>query len=335
MEGSRNRTVPRGPQVRRGWILVWCVLAVFLGVVPARSASGQDGDSRPAGLLTLTATNGLGSEARTRPRRVGPSATRLDHRRLWWGSAVAAAADGAALVALSQLWYADYDHTRFHWHDDLDNWLQQDKLGHLVAAQHIARVAGAYGRWSGLGRRGAAVYGGAASLLFLSQVEVLDGFSVGWGASWADLAANGIGAALGAMQVADPDWEAVTFKWSYSPSPYRDEALSLAGNALKDYDGATFWLVARPADLVVTPAWWPDWLAVAVGHSADGLSRALPGPDSPHRRVWLIAPDLDLLARIAWPRPWMRTAGKVLSFVRLPAPALQLSPRTRVHLVYF
>lgn len=253
--------------------------------------------------------------------------------RFWAGNAVVVAADVAVMTALSRLWYSDYERTRFHWHDDFDNWAQQDKLGHLAASWHLARAFGAFGRWSGLSRRRAGLYGGLMSFAFESQIEVLDGFSEGWGASWADIAFNAAGAAMGGMQAAYPELEVVTLKFSYHRSPYYDEGASLAGNLLKDYDGQSYWLVVRPADLGVSG--WPRWLGLTVGAGADGLARALPTPEQPHRREWYVGPDLDLLRAVAWPRPWMRTAAEVLSFVRLPAPALQLAPGVRVHAFYY
>ncbi len=256
--------------------------------------------------------------------------------RFWWGTGAAMAADAAALVALNRLWYVDYERTRFHWHDDLDNWLQQDKLGHVVTALHVARGLGAYARWSGLDPRRAALYGGGLSLFFLAQIEILDGFSTGWGASWSDITANAVGAGWGALHVADPRSRWVTMKWSYGPSPFREPDAGLAANALKDYDGATFWLVLQPGGGAMAHAGrWPEWLGIAVGHSGDGLVRALPTEADPHRRVFLVAPDIDAVALLEPFGPRWQMVGRVLSFLHLPGPALRLAPDIRFHWFYF
>lgn len=256
--------------------------------------------------------------------------------RFWWGSGAALAADAAALAALDRLWYADYERTRFHWHDDLDNWLQQDKLGHVVTALHVARAWGAYARWSGLDPPRAALYGGGLSLFFLSQIELLDGFSAGWGASVSDIVANAVGAGWGALHVADPRFRVVSMKWSYAPSPNRDRTAGLAANALKDYDGATFWIVVQPGagESAGVPG-WPAWLGLAVGHSGDGLAQALPSVEHPHHRVILLAPDIDAAALLEPLGPGWRLVGRALSFLHLPVPALQFTPGVRFHPIYF
>lgn len=243
--------------------------------------------------------------------------------RFWAGTGVIVGTNAAVMIGLNQLWYADYERGAFRWHNDWPNWRQQDKLGHLAASWHIARGVGAYGRWSGLSPAQAGLYGAAVSVVFQSQIEVLDGFSEAWGASAGDVLFNTIGAVAGGLQVAYPEANAVTLKYSYHRSPNADPSESYAGNMLKDYDGASFWLVARPHELGV--AGWPEWLGISIGHSADGLANALPTPESPHRRVWLIGPDFDFFRTINWPAPWLQRTADVLSFIRIPAPALKIS----------
>lgn len=257
---------------------------------------------------------------------------RFHATRFWVGTGTIVGTDLAVMAGLNQLWYSGYERTGFHWHNDWPNWKQQDKLGHLVTAWHIARVFGAYGTWTGLSPKQAGWYGFGVSALFQTQIEVLDGFSEAWGASWGDLLFNTVGGALGGLQTADPRWEAVTIKYSYHRSPFEDPTENYIGNALKDYDGISYWLVVRPHELGATG--WPQWLGLSLGHSADGLAEALPTAASPHQRVWFVGLDLDVLRTVRWPKPWMGTVAGILSFIRIPAPALEVSPRPRWHWVY-
>ncbi|MBP9795300.1 MAG: hypothetical protein KBD42_04640, partial [Chitinophagales bacterium] len=39
-----------------------------------------------------------------------------------------------ATVALSNYWYKDYPHSKFHLFDDEGEWLQHDKFGHFYTA---------------------------------------------------------------------------------------------------------------------------------------------------------------------------------------------------------
>lgn len=284
----------------------------------------------------------------------GQDSSSFNPSRFWTGVAGFAAADVVTMVGLNSLWYSGHDRTSFHWHggrrwdDDWNTYVQQDKLGHAIVAYHLARVIGEYGLWSGLSRKQAGVFGGAVSAVFQSQIELFDGFSEEYGASRTDILANIVGGAAGAAKVAYPErlsWFAL--KYSYHPSPYYDDDISGAaplrflGNALKDYDGISYWFVVKPSELEF-PGAWPKWLGVSLGYSGSGLAHPVSGldefggPGGPvHRRQVFIAPDLDLTnLREKWPQPFRGIAG-FFSFLRLPAPALQLTPEVRWFWVYY
>ncbi len=287
--------------------------------------------------------------------------------RFWGGLGAAVAVDVPVMYALSTVWYGEDERQSFHWYsnvtppgqpsdirDDgwLDDWstyVQQDKLGHVWATWHLTRAVGAYGRWAGLSDGQAALFGGVVSTLFQTQIEVYDGFSSVYGASRTDLLANVVGGMVGGVQVAFPErtgWFAG--KYSYHRSPYYDEQANLFGNAIKDYDGISFWLSVRPGELLRGRARevWPGWLGLAVGYSGTNLAHpysgwapggeADGGPAFEHRRQLFIGPDLDLIhwAAARAPEPW-RTVLGLFEFLRLPAPALQLTPEVRWYWVFY
>lgn len=347
------------------------VLIVFGGAF-ALTSHAQPTVSRVEGasLEPLRARLGLlpaGVEV-SEPVRV-PTARPFRPKRFWYGLGGAVAIDVPVAYALSQLWYPDSLRTSFHFysdnpnvggaggaHDDgwLDDWhtyVQQDKLGHVWTAWYLARAFGAYGRWSGLSDARVGLFGGVMSTLFQTQIEISDGFSEEYGFSRTDMLANFVGSAIGGLKVAHPerlDWFAA--KYSYHRSPYYDESISnpvlgYLGNAIKDYDGASFWLVFRPEELLPErhAAWWPDWLAISAGYSADGITHAIsgqrerrlgPGPGREHQRVFFIGPDFDFLRRLDVPKPWSIIL-EGLSFIRIPAPALQLTPGLEWHWLYY
>ncbi|MEX1056076.1 MAG: hypothetical protein WED81_08590, partial [Rhodothermales bacterium] len=181
-----------------------------------------------------------------------------------------------------------------------------------------------------------------------SQIEFFDGLSAAYGASRTDILANLIGGAAGGAKVAFPEelsW--ITSKYSYHPSPYYDEeASSVAplrylGNVLKDYDGISYWLVIRPSELDL-PISWPAWLGASVGYGATGLAHPLSGRTESgdsggpvHRRQIFLSPDIDVFASGgSWPQPFRAIAG-ILSFVRFPSPALQVTPEVRWYWIYY
>ncbi|PSQ81551.1 MAG: hypothetical protein BRD46_01925 [Bacteroidetes bacterium QS_8_68_15] len=300
-------------------------------------------------------------------------------QRFWYGVGGAGVLDAVFSVGLASIWYDEAERTGFHfynqsesatgggtvddgWLDDWHTFVQQDKMGHVWTSWHVTHIAGGYGRWAGLSPGESALFGGIVSTVFQTQIEISDGFSKAYGFSRTDALANLVGSAAGGLQVAYPermDW--VAAKYSYNPSPYYGTQttgvdgggpLGYLGNAIKDYDGITYWLTVRPEELLQGRArrLWPDWLAFSAGYGGDGLAHARSGlsyDDSPpdddrpagyapyeHRRAFYLSPDIDLLHSLDLPQPFQAIA-RFFEFVRLPAPALQLAPEVRWRWVFY
>jgi hypothetical protein len=311
------------------------LLPAFLAVLllaPAEGARAQAGAGEAASTGGAAAVVVLAPPADSSVVSFRPG-------RFWVGVSVVAGLDAAALYGFTYLWYRDRASTSFHWVNDWHESVQQDKLGHLVTAWHLARVFGAFGRWSGRSRQQAGLFGGAGATAFQAQIEIFDAFAVAWGASWGDLLANAVGGAAGGLQVAYPDLNWFTVKYSYHRSPYYDDRYPFVGNALKDYDGITYWLVVRPERVLPGAAArrWPDWLALAAGYGGDGLAHpSLSGGAYPeHRRELYLALDLDVAGLSGdLPSPF-REIADALSFLHLPAPALQLTPGVRWYWIFY
>ena len=103
---------------------------------------------------------------------------------------------GITLLGLNQLWYADYERSKFHTINDNSEWYQMDKLGHTFTAYHLGRFGAQTLNWAGVSKKNQLIYGGSLGFMFLTGVEVLDGFSEEWVFSWGDFAANAAGSGL-------------------------------------------------------------------------------------------------------------------------------------------
>jgi len=242
----------------------------------------------------------------------------------------------AALMALNQAWYKDYPRSSFHFHNDLPDWLQQDKLGHMTAAYQLSRISFGTFRWAEADNRRSAWFGAISASAFLTAVEVLDGFSAEWGASVSDAVANKLGAALFLTQQLTWEEQRIIMKYSFSASGLAQYRPSLLGSTLpermlKDYNGQTFWLSVNLSSILFADSWLPDWLNVAIGHGAYGMlgSRSNPifynGSDLPYFercRQWYLAPDIDL-SRIPVQNPWLKALLGGLNFLKMPAPAIE------------
>ena len=100
------------------------------------------------------------------------------------------------LLALNQLWYADYPRQSFHFTNDNNQWLQMDKAGHVMTSYYLGKVGMDLLNWSGVSKKNQLIYGATAGFTFLTAVEVLDGFSSEWGFSWGDVASNALGTGI-------------------------------------------------------------------------------------------------------------------------------------------
>lgn len=253
------------------------------------------------------------------------------HRRLWLAGGLTYT---VSMVALDQLWYKDFPRTSFHTFNDNAQWLQMDKAGHAMAAYHINDAAHRALVGVGSDRKKAAWLGAGVSLLSLTSIEVLDGFSQAWGFSWGDQIANTAGVGLFLGQELLWQEQRIRLKFSYLPSPYADLNPELLGRDwterwLKDYNGQTYWLSVNPGAFGKANTRWPAWLNVAAGYGADGMvtgrGEALdPLSSFAYERVrqYYLSLDVDL-TQIPTNKRWVRILLDAGGLIKIPAPGVQ------------
>ena len=257
---------------------------------------------------------------------------------------------GATMTTLWFLWYADYPRTGFHWINDNSAWLQIDKTGHATTVYVSSGYMYEALRWSGVSNTKATLYGALAGWGFLTTVEIMDGFSEEWGASWGDLIANTGGAALFVSQQLLWKEQRIRLKFSYFPTDYAQYRPDLLGEnhlqrIIKDYNGQTYWLSANIHSFLPSESKFPKWINVAVGYGGKGMLGASSNPDEhngqplPHYnrvRQYYLSMDIDW-TKIKTNSPVLRTVFKVLSFVKLPFPALEYNKENGLvgHWIYF
>ncbi|MFN2394332.1 MAG: DUF2279 domain-containing protein [Bacteroidales bacterium] len=259
-----------------------------------------------------------------------------DPQRLNWVTGAHIAGFSGSLLLLNQAWYSNHPRTSFHFHDDLFDWKQMDKGGHILTAYHLSRFSHYSFTWAGLNNRQSALWGNISGNLFLTTIEILDGFSDGWGASWSDMAANLAGSASFCFQQVYWQEQKITWKYSFSKSglqQYRPDMLgsNLAENMLKDYNGITYWLSFNIHALTGKRKEIPSWFNMAVGYGAHGMlgSRINPGfydgnilPTIKRSRSFYLAPDIDY-ARIRVNSEILESIFTTMNFIKFPAPAIE------------
>lgn len=278
------------------------------------------------------------------------SASEINRQRLLLVSSAHIAGYTGALLVLNHMWYRDFPRSSFHFHDDLAHWKQMDKGGHITAGYHLSRLSYKSFQWAGLENNKAALWGAISGNLFLSTIEILDGFSEQWGASWSDLAANAIGSLTFYGQQVTWQQQRIAWKYSYSQTgieKYRPDLLgaNLAENIIKDYNGLTFWLSFNINSFSPENSFIPDWLNIALGYSGMGMLGSSTNPDfhngialpdyTRYRQLYL-APDIDL-SRIPTSSNTLQQILSVLNFLKFPTPALEYNTHTGLvfHWVFF
>ena len=246
------------------------------------------------------------------------------------------ASGGTALtyLGLAQTWYSDYPRTDFHFKNDNAQWLQMDKAGHVFATYQMSRFGSDLLRWTGLPQEKSIWYGTAFGFAFVSAIEILDGYSAQWGASWGDIAANAGGAALFVGQEALWKEQRIIPKFSFHTTPYASARPNVLGSTLqeqilKDYNGQTYWLSAN-LNAFLPDAGLPTWLNVAVGYGAEGmitgddeLVNTIFFPEKERVRQFYFSLDADL-TRIKTQSHFLKTLFSVVNTVKIPAPTLEI-----------
>ena len=64
-----------------------------------------------------------------------------------------------ALIGLNELWYADYERSKFHTINDNDAWLQMDKFGHAFTSYQLGKHGAQLLNWSGVRKKDQLIYG--------------------------------------------------------------------------------------------------------------------------------------------------------------------------------
>lgn len=274
---------------------------------------------------------------------------------------------GGFSTGLYYAWYRQYDLEGFHFFDDMGEWKQMDKAGHIYTAylQGVLCYKGA--KWTGLSDRKAIWTGIICGSLFQTTIEVMDGFSSEWGFSIGDFGANVLGTSAFALQQHYWGEQRIVLKessWARnhpnsivhsvdgtSTTTLSARADDLFGTGffekyLKDYNNQTYW--ASFNIRAFKPEWEsiPKWLNVAIGYGANGLYGGFENEweidgqryisDTPRYRQWYISLDVDL-DRIETDHAFLNTLLSVFNIIKIPAPALEITSRgeVKLHLLHF
>ena len=286
-----------------------------------------------------------------------PDPGKIFNNRVTLITAINIAGYGGSLFAFNKAWYTNYPHSSFHFFNDNGEWLQVDKTGHGWAAYNTGKASAALWRWTGLSPKKAALIGGISGSVYLTVIEILDGFSSQWGFSWGDMTANIGGSALFTTQELLWKEQRIQFKFSFHRNSYDEPVLvqradQLFGKSwyermLKDYNAQTYWMSAN-LKTFFTKSRLPAWFNVAFGYGADGMFGGFENKwineqgtditryDIRRKRQFFLAPDIDF-TKIKTNKKWLKTVFYFLNAFKCPAPALMMDSKGKfkAYFIYF
>jgi len=252
-----------------------------------------------------------------------------------------------SLVGLNQLWYADYPKSNFQTINDNAEWLQMDKVGHVFSSYHLGSFGANALKWSGVSRKNQLLYGATLGFVFLSSIEIMDGYSSQWGFSYGDFAANAGGTVLYVSQELLWKEQRIVPKFSFHTTVYpsaRPEVLgsSLSEQVFKDYNGQTYWLSGNLHSFFKGSK-IPKWLNFAIGYGAEGMItgndevvNTVFFPEKERTRQFYFSFDADL-TKIKTKSHLLKTIFYVFNTIKIPAPTIEISSSQGIkfHYLYF
>ncbi|TYA72017.1 DUF2279 domain-containing protein [Seonamhaeicola marinus] len=256
-----------------------------------------------------------------------------------------ASLSGLTLIGLNQLWYADFDRSKFHTVNDNEEWLQMDKMGHVFTSYQMGRVGADLLNWSGVRKKDQLIYGATLGFGFLTAVEILDGYSKEWGFSWGDVAANAAGTGLYIGQELLWQEQRIDLKYSFHQTRFAQMnpdklGANLLEQTLKDYNGQTYWLSANLHSFFKESK-IPKWLNFAVGYGAHGMTSGFEDIDNQllttNRRYRQFYFSFDInLNKIKTNSPLLRSIFSIFNMIKMPLPTLEINKKgAAFHLFYY
>ena len=248
---------------------------------------------------------------------------------------------GGSYIYIQNSWWSDQS-TSFHFDDgsDLRYARNIDKGGHFFGGVIVADLFHSNLKWAGMNEKTSYWYGAAMSSFIQLAIEMKDAYAPYWGFSVWDFGTGSIGALV---PVAERCWKPmkyIDFKMSYykrsnrywelgeqqkpwaPPHPYAYQ---------DDYINQTYWLTVYPLkDRNID-------VGLSIGFGLDDTQYL----NSKNTKVGgnneiYIALDYDLKRVLKrWDTPTAKRVKHWLNYIKIPAPAILITPETKFYPIFF
>lgn len=268
----------------------------------------------------------------------------VNKKKLIFVSAGAGALYTVSLVGLDRLWYKNSPQTKFHFFNDNKEWNQLDKCGHFYSSFYLSTIGIDLLKWAGLPQKKAILIDYILGVALLTPIEILDGYSSAYGASWGDEVADAAGDVfvLGQYLL----WKELVLypKFSFHLTHYAHLRPNVLGSTvvermIKDYNGQTYWLSIPIKRWFMKNSKFPEWLSVAFGYSAKGMVYADPVINAQNGyssyRQFFISPDINF-RKLKVKSKAVKTFFYLIDLIHIPLPALEYNKKgIKLHPLYF
>jgi hypothetical protein len=292
-----------------------------------------------AAVLVATLVRAAGAQEGAGPPEPARCADR-GHRIIMRSGAAAVFVGGniALYEYFRRAWWSGEraDKFRINWEQN-EPFRQADKFGHALGGYHLTRAGAGVLKLACVSDRKAVTLGALYAVAFQLQIELWDATQAKYGFSPNDILANTAGTLYAVAQERYPTLRHVKPTFSFWPTDaYRNRhrfPAGAPGTELRpslDYSGQTYWLSTDvdwllPADL---RRYWPNIVRLSLGHSITDYVDPHTGEFFKAKHRLLLSLDLDA-ERLPGDFPGWNFVKRQLSYIRFPAPALQITPTVR------
>lgn len=236
----------------------------------------------------------------------------------------------------------------FHIQEDIQYALWVDKFGHFFGGYSTSYLFTEAFITSGFGWELSNILGSVMGLGYMTYIEVLDGYSKGFGFSPTDYYFDVIGSGfflaqyyVPFLQNFDPKFMYVNPKWLGEKNRHPHESF------IDNYSAQTFWMSINIQNIFggFVAKYVPEWLELSIGYAAYSLCFPPLGgcdpnvsepvsPDAWGNRKIIISVDYNLVKLLPDGPPFWNWFKQNLKLFKLPAPAIEIGKTTKFYLIY-
>ena len=156
-----------------------------------------------------------------------------------------------------------------------------------------------------------------------------------------DFASNSFGSFIAIYQELLWKEQRILIKYSYSRSDLSYENFELFGDnffqrTFKDYNGQTYWISMNINSMFkVDNSHFPDWLNLALGHSAKDMISPNNTLNDGRYRQFFLSFDIDLM-RIKSKNKIFNVLSNIFGYIKIPFPTIEYTNNQfTLHPIYF